>query len=392
MFGKKKRVKEAFDAGKIATLDDTKYEIKLDGVVPPEYAKAINDRKETLEQIDKAFEEKDEITDQFLEEQQDDHTDTMVESLESSKEDGWGADVEKILDPAMNRAEKLTYEVRNTVRGVMTGARNVSQLADVVTDLADDFNRAAEQLEDDVEELQESANNMDLHKRAAAIAADIENFVDDLNKTNWEDFTTFTDIDTLNKAIEALQGFATAYGYIMDNGNVFESVEDIKKDYKKLEAKLASEGKDIAKEKLEGPLHDLAMKYVEASMKDLKECSEVELKEARTRETIPEEDKLYSEDDKWLQVYDDLSAEVQNEGPGYEVNKQVKGIPPRKRYFGPYVGPGDYDLTVYARTEDDLKWAKKIADHYGVKFEKHKDNNKKTNGYYPWVGVLRDIQ
>ena len=336
MFGKKKRVKEAFDAGKIATLDDTKYEIKLDGVVPPEYAKAINDRKETLEQIDKAFEEKDEITDQFLEEQHDDHTDTMVESLESSNEDGWG--------------------------------------------------------EDDADELQESANNMDLHKRADAIAADIENFVDDLNKTNWEDFTTLTDIDTLNRAIEALQGFATAYGYIMDNGNVFESVEDIKKEYKKLEAKLASEGKDIAKEKLEGPLHDLAMKYVEASMKDLKECSEVELKEARTRETIPEEDKLYSEDDKWLQVYDDLSAEVQNEGPGYEVNKQVKGIPPRKRYFGPYVGPGDYDLTVYARTEDDLKWAKKIADHYGVKFEKHKDNNKKTNGYYPWVGVLRDIQ
>lgn len=101
------------------------------------------------------------------------------------------------------------------------------------------------------------------------------------------------------------------------------------------------------------------------------------------------EDKMYSSDDKWLQVYDDLSSEVDNEGPKGEVNKQVK-IPRGKRFSGPYAGPGDYDLTVYATNRDDLKWAEKIADHYGVDIDIKEDKSK--NVYYPWYAILRDIR
>ena len=332
----KKFVKENFDAGK-ANMEVPDYEIKIDGVVPISYATAINDRQDRVEKIDKDFENKNEITNEFIDETQDRYMEKkgITESMEETK----------------------------------------------------------------------------LYKRADKLAREIESFIQDITEINWEDFTTETDIDTLNKAVASLDGFATAYSYIMDNEDVFESKQDVEKiraEYKRLAAKLEAEGKDIEKEKLEGPLHDLAMKYVDATIGSLKEdidvcpvckknpciCECDELKEATTRnrsKNTKKEDKMYSTDDLWLQVYDDLSSEVENEGPKGEVNKQVD-IPRGKRFVGPYAGPGDYDLTVYGKTMEDLQWAKKVADHYGVDIKIKKDMNRRTNTYYPYTAILKDIK
>lgn len=343
MFKKKKRVSESFDAGK-ANMETPDYEIKINGQVPIDYATAINDRQKRIDKIEKDFEKKDKLTDEFI-------------------------------DDNHNR-----FEERDKVK------------------------------------LKESTETK-LYKRADKIANDIEEIINDISKINWEDFMTQSDFDTLNKAIEALQGFATAYSYAMDNGDVFESAEadKIKNEYQALAAKLEAEGKDLAKEKVEGPLHDLAMKYVNATIGikeskeevypecgknpcecELEECDKLE--EAgrvtaelnKPRASIKKEDKLYSRDDVWAKVYDELSSEVENEGPSGEVYKQVK-IPRGKRFVGPYTGPGDDDLTVYATNKDDLKWAKKIADHFGLEIVMKEDKNKYTNKYYPYYAILKNV-
>ena len=349
MFKKKKRVSESFDAGK-ANMETPDYEIKINGQVPIDYATAINDRQKRIDKIEKDFEKKDKLTDEFVDDNHD------------------------------------RFEERDEMK------------------------------------LKESTETK-LYKRADKIANDIEEIINDISKINWEDFMTQGDFDTLNKAIEALQGFSTAYSYVMDNEDVFESAEadKIRKEYQALAAKLEAEGKDLAKEKLEGPLHDLAMKYVNATIgikeskeevclecgknpcececEELNECNDKEtLEEAgrvtpelkKPRASIKKEDKLYSRDDVWARVYDELSSEVENEGPSGEVYKQVK-IPRGKRFVGPYTGPGDDDLTVYATSKDDLKWAKKIADHFGLEFVMKEDKNKYTNKYYTYYAILKNV-
>ena len=506
MFKKKKRVSESFDAGK-ANMETPDYEIKINGQVPIDYATAINDRQKRVDKIEKDFEKKDKLTDEFIDDNHD------------------------------------RFEERDKMK------------------------------------LKESTETK-LYKRADKIANDIEEIINDISKINWEDFMTQGDFDTLNKAIEALQGFSTAYSYVMNSEDVFESAEadKIRKEYQNLAAKLEAEGKDLAKEKLEGPLHDLAMKYVNATIgikeskeavkgskikitggscdtkwtydtmttpmsmyfvinnipcefkfspnhgryvvngvdcnhikfegdsyyKDLTrsggtarsyalnipgnvltsqpnqkqkdfsftgqyysttpairyckellkelltqhpdyfhddildklglaqsleeahfgikeskeevcpecgknpcECECEELNECNDKETLEEagrvtpelkkprasvkkEDKLYSRDDVWARVYDELSSEVENEGPSGEVYKQVK-IPRGKRFVGPYTGPGDDDLTVYATSKDDLKWAKKIADHFGLEIIMKEDKNKYTNKYYPYYAILKNV-
>ena len=99
---------------------------------------------------------------------------------------------------------------------------------------------------------------------------------------------------------------------------------------------------------------------------------------------------MYSRDDVWAKVYDELSSEVENEGPKGEIYKEVD-IPRGKRFTGPYVGPGNDDLTVYAHIKDDLKWAKKIADHFGLKIDMKEDKNKTSNKYYPFYAILRNV-
>lgn len=222
--------------------------------------------------------------------------------------------------------------------------------------------------------LKESADDTKLYKRADKLAREIEKIVDDISKINWEDFTTETDIDTLNRAIEALDGFATAYSYIMDNEDIFESKAEaskIRKKYQELHAKKEAEGKDIEKEKLE-------------------EVGRVTPELRKPRVSVKKEDKLYSRDDVWARVYDELSSEVDNEGPSGEIYKQVK-IPRGKRFVGPYAGPGEDDLTVYARTMDDLKWAKKVADHFNLDIVMKEDRNKTTNKYYPFYAVIKNV-
>lgn len=287
MFGKKKRISESFNVGN-ANMEIPDYEIKIEGQVPVTYATAINDRKETKKIINKKFEEKDKLTDEFIDE-------------------------------------------------------NNNRLGDTNT-----------------MEIKESVESK-IYKRAEQISSDIDNIAKDLARINYEDFISDKDLRQLTRAARILEDFSVAYAHVMEDENLSESDDNQSDD-------------DVCPECKKNP------------------CECVELKEARTRSAnTKKEDKLFSSDDLWLKVYDDLSSEVENEGPNGEVNKEVK-IPRGKRFIGPYAGPGDYDLTVYGKTMDDLKWAKKVADHYGVKIETKKDTNRRTNIYYPYTAILRDVR
>lgn len=313
MFKKKRHVSEDFDVGK-ANMETPNYEIKINGQVPIDYATAINDRQKRIDKIEKDFEKKDKLTDEFIEEQDNRR---MNESFNS------------------NLYEESIF-------------------------LTDKLNKFIDRI-----------NNLE----------DVDSYISDF------------DIQKLNDASTILDNFTTAYksgGYQLKESS---KAQQIKKENKELEAKLKSEGKDIEKEKLNGSLHDLTMKYVDSTIDNLKESDEETEQpvKRRGRPKADPKDKMFSEDDLWLQVYDDLSSEVENEGKGKEVNKQVK-IPRGKRFIGPYAGPGDYDLTVYGKNMEDLQWAKKVADHYGVDIEIKKDNNSNTNSYYPYVAILKDVK
>lgn len=299
MFKKKKRVSESFDAGKV-NMETPDYEIKINGQVPIDYATAINDRQKRVDKIEKDFEKKDKLTDEFIDDNQD------------------------------------RFEERDKMK------------------------------------LKESTETK-LYRRADKIANDIEEIIDDISKINWEDFMTQGDFDTLNKAIEALQGFSTAYSYVMDNEDVFESKEE------------------VCPECGKNPCECECEELNECDGKEaLEEAGKVTPELRKPRASVKKEDKLYSKDDVWARVYDELSSEVENEGPSGEVYKQVK-IPRGKRFVGPYTGPGDDDLTVYATNKDDLKWAKKIADHFGLDIVMKEDKNKYTNKYYPYYAILKNV-
>ena len=62
-------------------------------------------------------------------------------------EDGWGEDVEGILSLVFAKAERLMYEVRNTVRGGYTDCETVEDLADYIRQLASEFEDAANEIE-----------------------------------------------------------------------------------------------------------------------------------------------------------------------------------------------------------------------------------------------------
>ena len=95
----------------------------------------------------------------------------------------------------------------------------------------------------------------------------------------------------------------------------------------------------------------------------------------------------YSSEDLWLAVYDELSSEVDNEGSGQQVDKQIKAKR-GERYENVYPH-GDSDIIIYATKPEEFEFAKKVADHYGVTCrEPREDTNPATNGHYKWSMVI----
>lgn len=95
----------------------------------------------------------------------------------------------------------------------------------------------------------------------------------------------------------------------------------------------------------------------------------------------------YSSEDLWLAVYDELSSDLDNEGAGQQVDKQIKAKR-GERYENVYPH-GDSDIIIYATDPSEFEFAKKVAQHYGVTCrEPVEDTNPSTNGHYKWSMVI----
>lgn len=171
------------------------------------------------------------------------------------------------------------------------------------------------------------------------------------------DYFDDEDREAMGKTFDALNDFAQAYSTIMDDENVFESVE----------------------------------KCPECK-KEVCECEKEELEEAtetKTRVRDPEPDWFdYSDTDLWLQVYDELDGTLKDEGEKGTVHRQLKAKRgERYTQIFPY---GDEDIVIYETSPERFDFAKKVADFYGVKYEEPQmDKNKSTNSYYKWYMVIR---
>ena len=140
--------------------------------------------------------------------------------------------------------------------------------------------------------------------------------------------------------------------------------------------------------------YPLMMKYIDDQIalipeemlaEELEEAVAVAEPKKRTRS--PNEVKHqgdYSSEDLWLAVYDELSAEVDNEGEGQQVNKQIKAR--RGERYEKVLPIGDSDIIVYATKPEEFEFAKRVADHYGVTYDEPKeDKNRSTNDYYKYT-------
>lgn len=313
--------------------------VEVTGTVPIVYADAINTHQDTVEKIEDDFKEKD-----------------------------------KEVDDIVKDNEKQVKE-----RSKMKLSESLFECDDVITE--------------DTE--------TKLYKRAENISDEIDALLADFGSIdNIDDYIIDSDFDVLNRAVEVLQDFAMAYSHIMDNEDVFESLEDedkIRKEYKELKDQAAKYGDNVP-EDLANKLHAKAMEFADAKInthnQDVrKKFVEDDNKRSRGTNEKPE-DKLINQvaDDKeltWMKVYDELSATLDNEGEGKDVDKELKAKR-GERYEEVYPGPGDNTIIVYAPSLEDFAFAKKVADHYGVKADQPKAvMNAKKNDYYKYSMLIR---
>lgn len=112
--------------------------------------------------------------------------------------------------------------------------------------------------------------------------------------------------------------------------------------------------------------------------------------ETKKRVRSPNEEKDpwdYSSEDIWYAVYDELSASVDNEGKGQQVDKQIKAK--RGERYEHVYPHGEKDIIVYAKDPEEFAFAKRVADHYGVTCEEPKrDENRNSNGFYKYSMVI----
>lgn len=71
-------------------------------------------------------------------------------------QDGWSEDVVGLFDEYIKKSDDLSYELRTTVRGAMTGARTVSELVQYVDELQYMLDEISSELESSEQELTES--------------------------------------------------------------------------------------------------------------------------------------------------------------------------------------------------------------------------------------------
>lgn len=69
-----------------------------------------------------------------------------AETNQEFEDDGWGEQIEEDLSPILEKLDDFSYEIRNCVRGSMTGAKTRDELADYINSLAEELNDYAETL------------------------------------------------------------------------------------------------------------------------------------------------------------------------------------------------------------------------------------------------------
>lgn len=204
-------------------------------------------------------------------------------------------------------------------------------------------------------------------------------------------------VTTSIKDIEKLATVGTVDQSFVEAAKEIEQRDKATKELFKDFDKNAEEfNKDIEKREKE-PVKDVGLKKMklEESLFEDYIPEEETLTEAPAAEPIEKKKRIrtpnvkhykgdYSSVDLWLAVYDELSSELDNEGNGQEVNKQIKAKK-GERYQHVYPVEGSNDLVVYAMTPDRFDFAKRVCDYYGVTHdEPREDKNSMTNEYYKY--------
>lgn len=317
-------------------------ELKITGQVSIDYADAINTRKKRIEKIKDDFKDQDKVVDEFIKDSQTENKPEVNADMKKMKlAENLFEDANSDYYVGDEEAGRVYQGIDNALNAVKYLLTSKNPVRVVAYDIALSDNS----------ELHEAQGDTKLYKQAEKIADTLDEFIAKIGKIeDIEDYISSSEFEVLNKTCEILQDFAMQYSHIMDNEDVFESVEATK----------------------------------------IEEATDVEQPEKK-RTRAPNDEKYgidFSDTDLWLQVYDELDASLGNEGEGQQVNRHVKGR--RGERYEKVLPSGDNDIVVYATKPEEFEFAKKVADFYGVKAEEPQpDTNKRTNSYYKWKMYIR---
>lgn len=375
MFKKHRRaVKEKFDVGKL-NLDNVDYEIKLTGAASPTYAQAINDRRKLKDKLEDDFKEKNELQDEFVKEQ------SRVEESLTSKDQNLISKADSIaieLDELIAQMGEIP-----SIEGFVT-ADEFKTLNDTVTILNEfivlygpGVDIFSESVKSKSKFIKESSNNAD-------------SLMQEMRKEGLE---FFTPDDLLKESDQPTKFEMKKSGCQLGVFSPKLHKKWLFKDKEEL-VEFFNKGGQLDPNNAGRFLKEDALAAVDMTLRSTAEDEPLEFpKKRRVRSSnTRKEDKLYSSDDLYLKVYDELSSEVKNEGPNKEINKELNA-PAKIRYQGPFAGPGDYDLYVDASSLADLDWARKVANHYGVKMDIEKSSaSTGRSKNYPYRAIFRNLK
>ena len=144
----------------------------------------------------------------------------LNEELEKTGADVWSDEVYDILDDVFTKMAKISYEVRNTVRGVYVGGDTVEDLVDALKDIKDMLDDAINELEDNAERINESTPNVS--EKLNTNTKTFSQWFDETQRHDSDEFYPFSNYAKTFESAEVLKD-ATAMD-IVKNAHKFYDV------------------------------------------------------------------------------------------------------------------------------------------------------------------------
>ena len=350
--------------------------------VPIAYADAVNQHMETEKKLENDFKEKTKEADDFLkinhDKEQKPKSTPELKKMKLSEAVDFGDPMEFGRGPCVPIVYDMTSDITQLVKMLGEGEDYkefaMSALKRLVPKIMDN-KQSVENFNAYWTERYPAAIDY-IDKQIALIPEDVLNQIlriDRYTETQEEDINNTVDVD-------------------MSDDDDIEGIKEFLDFNVPVTASVQANGNNVPFLNGTSKTEDVDPDFFELDKDETLTESPVAVAEPKTKKRVrsPNEEKDpwdYSSEDIWYAVYDELSASVDNEGKGQQVDKQIKAK--RGERYEHVYPHGEKDIIVYAKDPEEFAFARRVADHYGVTCEEPKrDENRNSNGFYKYSMVI----